>query len=119
MHHINQTNNLILKQITMSAIINVSLDVTKLPKEKFVKGKKGTYINLTMYLQDEADQFGNNASLTVAQTQEEREAKDNRLYLGNGKIAWTDGNISAAERQDSSKSSAPEVSDEDTSDLPF
>ncbi len=103
----------------MSAIVNLSLDVTKLPKEKMIKGKKGTYINLTMFLQDETDQYGNNASLIVAQTQEEREAKGDRTYLGNGKIAWTDGSIAAAERQDSSNSSAKEVSTEDTSDLPF
>lgn len=103
----------------MSAIINFSLDVTKLPKDKMVKGKKGTYINLTLLGGGETDQYGNNAGIIVAQTQEEREAGADRLYVGNGKVAWTDGTILAAVRQDASSSNAPEVSTEESDDLPF
>ena len=47
-----------------------------------------------------------------SQTVEEREAKKQRNYLGNGKVVWTDGNVCVAEK---------EVVDEskETSDLPF
>ena len=35
--------------------------------------------------------YGNNASIMISQTQEEREAKKPRTYIGNGKVVWTDG----------------------------
>lgn len=57
----------------MSALMNVSLRVDKLPKEKFVAGKDGAvYYNFTIGVNDEANQFGQNVSLTDSQTKEER-----------------------------------------------
>ena len=53
----------------MSAIINYSLRVDKLPKEKFIAGKDGAvYVNLTMSVNDET-RYGNNASIMISQTQ--------------------------------------------------
>ena len=99
----------------MSAIINYSLRVDKLPKEKFIAGKDGAvYVNLTMSLNDET-RFGNNASIMVSQTQEEREAKKPRNYIGNGQVVWTDGNIVKAEREEAKEV----VQEAETSDLPF
>ena len=69
----------------MAGIIKASIDLTKIPKEKIVDGKKGKYINVTMFINDEPDQYGNNASVIMSQTKEEREAKTPRVYLGNGK----------------------------------
>jgi hypothetical protein len=98
----------------MSAIINVSLRVDKLPKEKFVSGKDGAvYYNFTIGVNDEVNQFGQNVSLTDSQNQEEREAKKPKVYLGNGTVVWTDGSIKTAPKKD--KTTPAEV----TSDLPF
>ena len=98
----------------MSAIINYSLRVDKLPKEKFVAGKDGAvYLNLTMSLNDET-RFGNNASIYVSQTKEENDAKKPRNYVGNGKVVWNNGTIVNAEKQ--VKDAVPE---EPVSDLPF
>jgi hypothetical protein len=98
----------------MSAIINVSLRVDKLPKEKFVSGKDGAvYYNFTVSVNDEANQYGQNVSLTDSQTQEEREAKKPKVYLGNGNVVWTNGEIKTAPKKD--KATAAEVG----SDLPF
>jgi hypothetical protein len=69
----------------MSTILNASLDLTKIEKSKIVKGKKGSYINVTVFINDEPDQFGNNASIIMSQTKEERDSKATRVYLGNGK----------------------------------
>jgi len=66
-------------------IVNASLDLTKIEKSKIIKGKKGSYINITMFINDEVDQYGNNASVILSQTKEEREAKTPRVYLGNGR----------------------------------
>jgi len=100
----------------MSALINFSLNVAKLPKEKFIAGKDGAvYVNLTMSVNDET-RYGNNAGIYVSQTQEEREAKKQKTYLGNGKVVWNNGTIVNAERE-----AAPEVeaSPQEAADLPF
>ena len=99
----------------MSALINFSINVAKMPKEKFIAGKDGAvYVNLTMSVNDET-RFGNNASIMVSQTQEEREAKKPRTYIGNGQVVWTDGNIVKAEREETKEV----VQEAETSDLPF
>jgi hypothetical protein len=83
----------------MSAIINYSLRVDKMPKEKFVAGKDGAvYVNLTMSVNDET-KFGNNAAVFVSQTKEENQEKKPKNYLGNGKVVWNNGTIVNAEKE--------------------
>ena len=95
----------------MGKLLAVSIDVTKFDKSKFVAGKKGTYANLTISVNDTDDQFGNNVSIWEGQSQEEREAKADRNFLGNGKVVW-DGD------SQSSKPS-PKKEKEVSQDLPF
>jgi hypothetical protein len=98
----------------MSALINLSLRVDKLPKEKFVQGKDGAvYYNFTIGVNDDSNQWGQNVSATDSQTKEEREAKKPKSYLGNGNVVWTDGNIKLADKK--VEVTAKEVE----SDLPF
>jgi len=99
----------------MSTLIKASIRVDKLPKEKFIKGKDGAvYYNLTVSVQDES-RFGNNVSIFDSQTKEEREAKKNRNYLGNGRVIWTDGNVLLSEKTEE----VPAKTEQETSDLPF
>jgi hypothetical protein len=96
----------------MGAIINASIRVDKLPKEKFVKGKDGAvYYNLTISVNDET-RYGNNVAVMDSQTKEEREAKKQRNYLGNGKVVWTNDIIKLAEKEVVQETSAND-------DLPF
>jgi len=98
----------------MSALINLSLRVDKLPKEKFVSGKDGAvYYNFTIGVNDDSNQYGQNVSATDSQTKEEREAKKPKTYLGNGNVVWTDGNIKVADKK--VEATAKEVDD----NLPF
>tara|TARA_R110000737_G_scaffold6035_1_gene19627 strand:+ start:346 stop:648 length:303 start_codon:yes stop_codon:yes gene_type:complete len=100
----------------MSAIITYSLRVDQLPKEKFIAGKDGAvYVNLVMSVNDET-RYGNNASVTISQTQEEREAKKPKQYIGNGKVVWTDNKIVLAEREEQVEAVTKEA---EVSDLPF
>jgi hypothetical protein len=100
----------------MSALINFSLNVAKLPKEKFIAGKDGAvYINLTMSVNDET-RYGNNTGIFVSQSQEEREAKKQKTYLGNGKVVWNNGTIVNAEKQEQQEQVAQEV---ESDGLPF
>ena len=100
----------------MSTLINGSIRVDKLPKEKFIKGKDGAvYYNFTISVQDET-RYGNNVAFMDSQTKEEREAKMSKTYLGNGKVVWTDGKVTLAEREEE-KVLVPV--DEQSGDLPF
>lgn len=84
----------------MSALINLSLRVDKLPKEKFVQGKDGAvYYNFTIGVNDDSNQWGQNVSATDSQTKEERDAKKPKSYLANGNVVWTDGNIKVADKK--------------------
>jgi len=97
----------------MSTLINASINIAKLPKEKFVKGKNGVYYNLTISISDET-RFGNNVSLMDSQTKDERDAKKPKNYLGNGKVVWTEGTVTLAEKEEDAK--IPASVEED---LPF
>ena len=70
----------------MSSIINVKIDVTKLTKDRLFKGEKGTYANLTIaaYMDGE-NQYGDTHCVYESQSKEEREAKKDKVYVGNGK----------------------------------
>ena len=105
----------------MASIINVSIDVTKLDKSKFIQGKKGTYANLTISVNDETNSYGQNVSVSENQTKEQREAKEPKSYVGNGKVIWTDGNVKTAEqKQDNNATSASNEQTGDSGDgLPF
>lgn len=99
----------------MGAIINFSVNLDKLDKSRIIKGKNGNYLNLTLSVNDEVSQYGDNASIFISQTKEERDAKAQRTYVGNGKVAWTDGNIQAVQREAVEAVAA----EEDDLDLPF
>lgn len=83
----------------MATIINASIDVTKIPKEALIKGEKGTYANVTVFINDET-RFGNNASIAMSQSKEQREAGEQKTYLGNGRVVYTEGEVRVAERED-------------------
>lgn len=78
----------------MASIINASIDVTKIDKEKLVKGK---YLNISININDENDKFGNNVTVTLNQTPDERAAKAPKTYLGNGKVVWGLGKVETKE----------------------
>jgi hypothetical protein len=80
----------------MAQIISCSIDVTKIDKSKLVQGKKGTYLPLTIVLNNEPDKYGNDVSVSLAQTKEEREAKTPKVYLGNGKTVWKGQSVAKA-----------------------
>ena len=100
----------------MSSLINVSINIQNLPKEKFVQGKKGVYYNFTLSVNDETNQFGQNVAVYDSQTKEERDAKKDKVYIGNGQVVWTDGSCVAVERE---KGEAQKTVAATSNDLPF
>jgi len=102
----------------MASIIKTSINLNNIPKEKIFVGKKGKYLPITITLNDEVDQFGNQGPVVVEQTKEERDAKAAKTYLGNCKVVWTNGdNVDVAPRDNqSAPAPAPAAAEED---LPF
>jgi hypothetical protein len=100
----------------MAQLISASIDVSKISKDKLVKGEKGNYLNITISINDDVDQYGNQAGIYESQTKEEREAKVKKNYLGNGKIAWSSDGGSTAKQSAPAPAPAPTVEEEN---LPF
>ena len=71
--------------------VNISIDVTKIDKKYLITGKKGTYLNLTAFIDpDEQDQYGNNGMVTQGLDKEARDAGTKGAILGNSKVFWQD-----------------------------
>ena len=79
------------------------------------KGEKG--VELTVSTNNDTNQWGQNVSSWVSQTKEQREAKKNRFFTGNGKVFWTDGEIKIAEKV--SQDETPQAPVDDDESLPF
>ena len=64
----------------------ISICLSDLPKEKITVGSNGKkYINLVVDKRREADKYGNTHTVYVNQTKDERAAKRDKIYVGNGK----------------------------------
>jgi hypothetical protein len=75
----------------MAGIIKTSINLSAIPKDKIIEGKKGKYLPITITINDEVDQFGNQGPVIVSQTKEERDGKVEKTYLGNAQVVWTNG----------------------------
>ena len=101
----------------MASIIKTSINLNSIPKDKIIQGKKGKYLPITITLNDEQDQFGNQGPVVVDQTKEEREAKAPKTYLGNCKVVWTNGtNVDVTPRDNGTPQPKAQQQEED---LPF
>ena len=74
----------------MAAITNASIDLNKIQKEKV---KDNRWLNITITINDEVDQYGNNASIYHSQTKQQRDNGEPKVYIGNGKVVWENGTI--------------------------
>ena len=64
----------------MTKMYFASIDVTKIDKLRLYKGKKGTYLNLTIFINDQEDDYGNTLHI-----QQSTKKDEGRIYLGDGK----------------------------------
>lgn len=71
--------------------LTVSVDVTKILKERLFQGKKGVYLDLTTFIDlENVDQYGNNGFISQSQTKEERDSGATHTpILGNCKLFYT------------------------------
>ena len=103
----------------MAQLISASIDVSKISKDKLIAGAKGKYLNITISINDEVDQYGNQVGIYESQSKDERDAKEKKNYLGNGKIAWSSDGGSTAKPSAPASTPAPQAKVEEGDDLPF
>lgn len=76
--------------------ISVRIDVSKIDKARLYKGAKGTYLDMTTFVDlDNKDQYDNNGFISQSVSKEEREQGVNGNILGNVRVFYTqngDGN---------------------------
>jgi len=69
--------------------ISIKIDVTKLDKSRFFTGQKGTYADLTVFIDSEnPSQYGDHGGIAQSATQEERANGVKLPFVGNAKIFW-------------------------------
>ena len=100
--------------------MKANIDLNKIPKDKIYKGKKGSYLPIVITINDELGNYGDSGPIIVEQTKDERDAKVDKVYLGNVKIVWTNGtNVDAAPKEDNQQGKAPRAVAVEDDDLPF
>ena len=71
--------------------ISVRINVSKIDKSKLYQGNKGTYLNMTTYIDtEEADQYGDNGFISQSVSKEERENGEKGRILGNCKLFYNE-----------------------------
>jgi len=99
----------------MKVGLSIKLDVTKIEKARLFQGAKGTYLDLTTFIDTtEQDQYENNGFVSQSTSSEEREQGVKTPILGNVKVFFTDGD--AAPAKATATAAAPAAIDED---IPF
>ena len=102
----------------MSQLLSLSLKVgtlRNLPKRTDKNGNE--YFDITISVDDKADRYGNNVSAWQRQSKEDREAKKERNFVGNGIVIYGHGKIERDGAAPANKPAPKKTPDE--SGLPF
>ena len=103
----------------IAGIIKGSINLSEIPKDKIIEGKKGKYLPISITINDEVDQFGNFGPIIVDQSKEERDAKVAKKYLGNVRVVWSNGTFPDAPKQGAPAPALKAAAVEAKDDLPF
>lgn len=101
----------------MKVGLSVRIDVTKIDKSRLYKGEKGTYLDLTTFVDTAvADQYENNGFISQTLSKDEREAKVQTPILGNVKVFYTDSGSPAGSAAQSNTAAEESAFDDE---IPF
>ena len=93
--------------------VNLKVDVSKLDKSRFFKGAKGTYCDLTAFIDTEkTGEYGDNGTIAQSTSKEERQSGVKMPICGNVKVFYKAGS-------DESPVSQEAPFDDPDSDVPF
>jgi len=98
----------------MAILINASIDLAKIDKSKITEKDGKKWLSLTIGVNNEFNDYGQNVSIQVSQSKEEKDSGQPKVYLGNGKVVWTDNVMpNVAPKQ------APATPSNNDDDFPF
>ena len=100
----------------MGHLLNTRIGLKKIPKEAQFEGKKDVYVDVTIGINKEMNNFDQNVSIWISQTAEQIKNKTPKQYIGNGKVIYTDNEplfVKPREAQDNLQQN------EAVTDLPF
>jgi len=104
-------------------ILKLKIAVDDIEKARLFTGSKHTYLDATVLLKDEDDQYGNSGMIVQDVTKEEREAGVRGAILGNAKWMGTDrpGGAPAPVSNDPGAAyhAANAASNQGSEDIPF
>ena len=104
----------------MASIISGNINLSKIDKSKIYEGKKGKYYPVTVVINNEVGEYGDSGYIMTEQTKEQREAKEQKSYLDNVKVIWTDGqNVSTADKPVPAAMQMQQPAQTEEPDLPF
>lgn len=101
--------------------VNISIDVTKLDKARFVAGKNGQkYADLVAFIDiDQQNEYGKNGSVTQNCSKEERESKVQMPFIGSVKVFYKDEGQQQPKPRQVQAEQAPVYDDFEDSEVPF
>jgi hypothetical protein len=103
----------------MSALLDIYLKRETLETLlKTVDAKQEKGVAITVSVNNDTNEYGQNVSAFVSQTKEQREAGTKKYYVGNGKVFWNDGQIVNAKKKDAPATETAIPAD-DNLGLPF
>lgn len=98
----------------MARIINASIDLMKIDRSKIKETDKGQkFYNITIFVNDEFNKYGQDVSIATSITKEEREAGGKPVYIGNGKT------VKNTDNQTPNAAPAGGTNNSNDNDLPF
>jgi len=78
--------------------ISIKINLSKIDKSRIFKGKKGSYIDLTTFVDTEqTDEYDNHGFISQSVSKEEREQNIQTPILGNCKVFYKDNSIPSSQ----------------------
>lgn len=103
--------------------VSVRIDVTKIDKSRLFKGEKGTYLDLTTFIDtEEKDKYDNHGFISQSTTKDERTAGVQTPILGNVRVFHREGmGQSTPQQQPQSEQAGPDYGggEDYSDDIPF
>ena len=97
--------------------VRLKLNVSMIEKARLFKGKKGTYLDATVFIDvDQQDQYGNNGMITQDVSKEERDSGVKGPILGNVEVFYDDRQQQAPQQQSQHPAN---IADDDLDRIPF
>lgn len=93
-------------------MIKISLNLTRIPKDKIKPGKNGKYMDFVLF--EKPDTYGNDGFVAVDVSKEERERGEKGAIVGN----WRELSKAPSKRVESARK-PQRPADDDLSDVPI